>query len=205
MHPEERALLNAIFAAPDDDAPRLIYADWLDEHEREMRAEFIRLQCEPAKTMTQEQIARLAWLFPRLRVVAFGNQPYGFTRRGFLTTLNFSYTFAGYTGLISRGSLLSCHPITRLEVSDKQPEGILLTGNPPIEQHRWYSARNADGGFNHLSLIPHQVWEAIALPLRDAEFGGPCKCAFSRPEAFAKLSNAILTVAYETVVKYFAV
>src|SRR5215217_5840813 len=43
------ALLAAIRAAPDDDAPRLVYADWLDEHGQPERAEFIRLQCERAR------------------------------------------------------------------------------------------------------------------------------------------------------------
>jgi uncharacterized protein (TIGR02996 family) len=43
------ALLAAIRAAPDDDAPRLIYADWLDEHGQPERAEFIRVQCELAR------------------------------------------------------------------------------------------------------------------------------------------------------------
>jgi uncharacterized protein (TIGR02996 family) len=38
------ALLAAIAANPDDDAPRLIYADWLDEHGDPARAEFIRVQ-----------------------------------------------------------------------------------------------------------------------------------------------------------------
>lgn len=33
MHHEQRALLNAIIANPDDDAPRLVYADWLDEND----------------------------------------------------------------------------------------------------------------------------------------------------------------------------
>jgi len=42
------ALLAAIRAAPDDDAPRLVYADWLDEHGEMERAEFIRVQCELA-------------------------------------------------------------------------------------------------------------------------------------------------------------
>src|SRR5687768_7933754 len=37
--------LREIIAAPDDDAPRLIYADWLDEH-GDPRGEFIRVQCE---------------------------------------------------------------------------------------------------------------------------------------------------------------
>lgn len=41
---EERTLLAAVAAAPGDDVPRLVYADWLDEHGRPERAEFIRLQ-----------------------------------------------------------------------------------------------------------------------------------------------------------------
>ncbi len=40
------ALLAGIRAAPDDDLPRLVYADWLEEHGDADRAEFIRLQCE---------------------------------------------------------------------------------------------------------------------------------------------------------------
>jgi uncharacterized protein (TIGR02996 family) len=54
---EERALYGAILAAPHDDAARLVYADWLDEHAGDFpspraeraRAEFIRLQCEFAR------------------------------------------------------------------------------------------------------------------------------------------------------------
>src|SRR4051794_488825 len=40
------ALLAAIRQAPRDDAPRLVYADWLDENGDSDRAEFIRLQIE---------------------------------------------------------------------------------------------------------------------------------------------------------------
>lgn len=36
--------LRAIIAAPDDDGPRLVYADWLEEHGDTARAEFIRVQ-----------------------------------------------------------------------------------------------------------------------------------------------------------------
>ncbi len=42
----DQAFLAAILDAPDDDAPRLIYADWLDEQGQCERAEFIRVQCE---------------------------------------------------------------------------------------------------------------------------------------------------------------
>lgn len=38
--------LHAVLAHPDEDAPRLIYADWLEEQGDTDRAEFIRIQCE---------------------------------------------------------------------------------------------------------------------------------------------------------------
>jgi uncharacterized protein (TIGR02996 family) len=45
----EESFLADIVAHPDDDAPRLVYADWLEDHGRSERAEFIRVQCELAK------------------------------------------------------------------------------------------------------------------------------------------------------------
>jgi uncharacterized protein (TIGR02996 family) len=40
--------MRAVRARPADDAPRLVFADWLDEHGDACRAEFIRVQCELA-------------------------------------------------------------------------------------------------------------------------------------------------------------
>jgi uncharacterized protein (TIGR02996 family) len=51
----DEAFLQAIIDDPDDDTPRLIYADWLDER-GDPRGEFIRVQC---------QLARLAEADPR--------------------------------------------------------------------------------------------------------------------------------------------
>src|SRR5262249_22464510 len=45
---EAAALLRAIIANPDDDTPRLVYADWLQEHDDPERAEYIRVQCQIA-------------------------------------------------------------------------------------------------------------------------------------------------------------
>jgi uncharacterized protein (TIGR02996 family) len=50
MTDDADALLRAVLAAPDDDAPRLIYADWLDEHGDPARAEFIRAQVVLARS-----------------------------------------------------------------------------------------------------------------------------------------------------------
>src|SRR5262245_48701346 len=46
---DNQAFLDAIIAAPEDDAPRLVYADWLDDHGDSDRAEFIRVQCDLAR------------------------------------------------------------------------------------------------------------------------------------------------------------
>src|SRR5947209_836949 len=55
---EDAALLAAIAAHPDEDTPRLAYADWLDEHRPDAvpspadgpsaRAEYVRAQCRLA-------------------------------------------------------------------------------------------------------------------------------------------------------------
>lgn len=65
-----RALLAAICANPDEDTPRLAYADWLDEYvgampkdKREsvrMRAELIRVQCELSAMSPEEEDADTA-------------------------------------------------------------------------------------------------------------------------------------------------
>jgi uncharacterized protein (TIGR02996 family) len=41
---EQEALVRAIVTEPEDDTVRLVYADWLQDHEQEAWAEFIRLQ-----------------------------------------------------------------------------------------------------------------------------------------------------------------
>ena len=44
---QHEAFLRAIFDAPDDDTPRLVYADFLEENGEPARAEIIRWQCDP--------------------------------------------------------------------------------------------------------------------------------------------------------------
>jgi uncharacterized protein (TIGR02996 family) len=47
----DSAFLATILDHPDDDAPRLVYADWLDDHGDADRAEFIRLQVRAARML----------------------------------------------------------------------------------------------------------------------------------------------------------
>lgn len=87
MRTHDAPFLEAIAADPDSDAPRLIYADWLEE-QGDARAEFIRAQCERERLpwhearwwqlydREQELLARhgKAWIgaAPRLRNIAWG-------------------------------------------------------------------------------------------------------------------------------------
>lgn len=48
------ALLQAVIAEPDDDAPRLVFADWCDENGQSERAELIRRQCEAYRLIREE-------------------------------------------------------------------------------------------------------------------------------------------------------
>src|SRR5438477_5170948 len=45
---DDDAFLQVVLDRPDDDAPRLVYADWLEER-GDPRGEFIRVQCELAR------------------------------------------------------------------------------------------------------------------------------------------------------------
>ena len=53
MDTQEQALLDMVLANPTEDAPRLVYADWFEEHGQCERAEFIRVQCELANNPTR--------------------------------------------------------------------------------------------------------------------------------------------------------
>ncbi|MCS6866373.1 MAG: TIGR02996 domain-containing protein [Gemmataceae bacterium] len=93
---EGEALRAAICEYPDEDAPRLIYADYLEEHGATARAAFIRAQVELARLPPWEpRVVDCRWHQPELlsgiafrdelppsqaRSIAWGTQPF---RRGF--------------------------------------------------------------------------------------------------------------------------
>jgi uncharacterized protein (TIGR02996 family) len=55
MTDDREALLRAVASAPDDDLPRLVYADWFDENGDPDRAVFIRAQVEFARHYREAQ------------------------------------------------------------------------------------------------------------------------------------------------------
>jgi uncharacterized protein (TIGR02996 family) len=63
---DDAAFIRAILEDPADDAPRLVYADWLDEHGQSERAEFVRIQCDqayvglPKRGLTKRELDHLS-------------------------------------------------------------------------------------------------------------------------------------------------
>jgi uncharacterized protein (TIGR02996 family) len=62
---ERDAFIRGIAANLYDDAPRLAFADWLDEHGEHERAEYIRVQCELEPIRDRYEIPRAAELHTR--------------------------------------------------------------------------------------------------------------------------------------------
>ncbi|HWO19492.1 MAG TPA: TIGR02996 domain-containing protein [Kofleriaceae bacterium] len=87
MTPEERSLIAAIAADPDEDGPRIVYADWLQEI-GDPYGEFIAIQCALARGRTPELAAREQSLLERhhaewLARAGLGHRE-GRFRRGFI-------------------------------------------------------------------------------------------------------------------------
>lgn len=131
------AFLAAICAEPDDDAVRLIFADWLDEHGEPERAEFIRVQCElahwfdpyeyapqaePLRRREQELIllGKLTDLSP-----IQGPATYIF-RRGFVHRVR-----CPCAAWLEHGpAIVRSQPIERVELSDRKPAWLVRPGFP---------------------------------------------------------------------------
>jgi uncharacterized protein (TIGR02996 family) len=67
---DERAFLRAITAAPEDDLPRLIYADYLDER-GDPRGEFIRIQVKLSRPDPQLSVREFRALRARERLLLY--------------------------------------------------------------------------------------------------------------------------------------
>jgi uncharacterized protein (TIGR02996 family) len=137
------AFLRDIREHPDDDAVRLIYADWLEEHARSdadrARAEFIRVQCRLAAGVTHvaERLAlevrerrllsrhRAGWLAPLAGLVRHAE-----FRRGFVESVRVRIeTF------LERGAdLFAAEPVRDVVLTGRlsPPRVARLAGAPPL-------------------------------------------------------------------------
>ena len=121
---DDQAFLRAICETPDDDAPRLVYADWLEEHGRPERAEFIRVQIELAKpavgradrTSLRQREQELLVLHHSERMACLSHFPevkYAEFERGFLAGIAVE---PGELFLDCAATIFATEPVTRVEL-----------------------------------------------------------------------------------------
>jgi uncharacterized protein (TIGR02996 family) len=134
---ERDALLRAVCENPDDDTPRLVFADWLQENGEEPRAEFIRVQIELArgandprlKQREQELLAawRDVWAGPfRQFEVADSSRRFVFGvhfRRGFPWAISINDEDQRFVD--NAAALFRLGPIERVNLFHKSQHGDL--------------------------------------------------------------------------------
>jgi uncharacterized protein (TIGR02996 family) len=140
---ERDDLLRAICADPDADAPRLVYADWLDEHGDPDRAAFIRAECEYARLPADDprraragarrrelySLHAEAWAgeLPKLPGVTWSSVPVQF-RRGFVEHVSFTNAA---TFLRHAAAVFSSAPIQSVHFGRLTgPGGAQVVGSP---------------------------------------------------------------------------
>lgn len=199
--PDHNAFINAILAHPEDDALRLVYADWLEERgdpADAARAEFIRVQVElsglanddPRRPALEDREHELLaeyesrWLGDWPRYV-----PRWRFERGFLAEIETDTSTLAELG----ASLFAHHPITRLVL---QPEDAYEAG--PVEAvgcAAWLarlSSLRLDGWYMHVSAAepilasPH-LTGLTTLDASFAEDGGYFPTVLARCPSLARL------------------
>jgi uncharacterized protein (TIGR02996 family) len=178
-HPQAIAFLQAVIEQPDDDLPRLAFADWLEENGDSNRAEFIRLQIEkeklpeyePRRLALEEREAVLRKGLPlnqRLIDIASAIE----YRRGFVEHIKVGVRrFLDHAAeLFSLAPIQSVH-LTRINQTDvTMPD---LAANPYLARVRGLCLRGSSIGDHWLAdLLNARSWDNLEeLDLTEAGAG----------------------------------
>lgn len=211
MSADRAAFLRAIYAAPDDDTPRLVFADWLDEHGEAKRAEFIRVSCE------LEQVEEFG---PRWRTLCERSQKLLRPNRAKwsreladrkLLNIEFRRGFVGEVTIYSKrfvadaAKLLALAPIQRVKLADLDRRG----GNVPLDDVLACPAVSRLRGLDLANTrLPDSAVEQVAacenlrglreLALDASELTGDACRALLRSEHLAGLTDLTLAVRFDS-------
>jgi uncharacterized protein (TIGR02996 family) len=134
----DQGFLDDIAAHPDDDAPRLIYADWLQDNGDPHRAEFIRLQCrlatldehDPERLLLEERQADLRLVYEQEwseSLPALIRNAHSF-RRGFV-----EWVYLTATQFLSKGSdLFTVAPVREVYLNTFRRKVAKLASSPHL-------------------------------------------------------------------------
>ena len=174
---DEASFLADIIASPDDDAPRLVYADWLLEH-GDPRGEFIQIQCKlqrpiygaqgkyadeyedyepPAdhlalekreKELLKEMTASLAPLRKYFYQWAW--------RRGFLSSLTVNASFFAGAKVV-----LGAHPVEKLSITGLKKRDLPELPKLDLGTVRWLDLSEQRLGPKDVPLICGKNYERV--------------------------------------------
>ncbi len=172
LHPDAVAFIRTMHRSPDDDAPRLVFADWLDDHGEHERAALIRRMvrvpsyrffwrqsrtAHRPKHEHKEPVNAIRGLKPKLSALC--REEWGarrgveqvVIRRGFAEAV----TMPAHVFLATAGDLFARHPFREVHLSDLQPRASLV-----------------QSGTVEASLRPDEPvwdqWPAVLFPERSA-------------------------------------
>ncbi len=215
---DDELLRATIAARPDDDLPRLVYADFLEEGGHDARAELIRVQCELERHPTAELRRRETELLPHApgwRVAGLtGPQTF---KRGMIESVE---TTAEALARLEPG-VLSLHPVRHLRLVNadrwtqelarldiwRRVESLTLNNNNFGVGDRLHLLDQADmPALKTLSLRNNRLWpEAVAalaetrvaaqlrrLDLSGNPVGDEGVSTIARHPAFAGLAELIV-------------
>ncbi|MFO0879180.1 MAG: TIGR02996 domain-containing protein [Gemmataceae bacterium] len=174
---EKEAFLADIVEHPDEDAPRLVFADWLEDHDEAEFAEFIRVQCALAREKPNHP-RRAAWLARETELhghaVAWLGRTFErcdriFFRRGFVESIHIRTEFL----LEHCATLFDRHPIRMLRLLWLGAEQLSALASLPQLQR--LAVLIAPGSFRHagceqLLHSPH-LHRLRGLALNDTPIG----------------------------------
>lgn len=192
---DQLALLAAVLEFPEQDAPRLIYADWLDEHGDAPRAEFIRVSCELEwRPYSERRTAHYRNLLVRFRtlinahraawVAPFTDEPTRVLfRRGFIEEAQLTVEEV----VRIEDAALAREPLFELKVFGKRAPGsdALPDGVPAARRLAAWPGR---GRFRKLTLTGLSLTlaarqELWAAPVAERAALDASGCAFRGPSA----------------------
>lgn len=217
------ALLAAIAANPDDDLPRLVYADWLDENGQPERAEFIRVSCREAELKRENPHPTKEWAevwrkLKLLQAAIAANDWFPCTkcfpkpprRPTNVQKKNYSQSMPSFTwdrGFITAvqcrlqgwlwwgRTLFARHPtITLVAIADKRPLQVTING---MNRFMWINNEShsyEDRAADPVLRLPKDVFE-ILIPDHGEVKGDRTQCYSSLPAAVGKLSDTLILYA----------
>lgn len=199
------AFLSDIVDHPNDDTPRLVYADWLDDQDNNLRAELIRAQCRLALLAPGDEHRKLSrrvselllnegeWIvaLPQLEGVRWEDFSRGFVEGVFVDSVE--------TFLKHAEAMFKATPVRRLRIGSVSPNSMeMLSTSPWLDRLSELNISNLGtqgpglSGMRSLARSP-RVGQLTALLLHYNALGEAAVCRLVESPHFLQLRELYLS------------